>query len=220
MACNGLAPVTKNGTAPTAVITTGKDSSYDINMLTVPGGTTCSLTLTVTDINAANATATGTLQVWSSVEQRQPALFKLIISGVHPTSCSLHIPAPHCCFPPTPHLRIPQVAPLGPVAALAGAPALSVVAGSSAVLNASGSACYNGPCNTTFVVDCGSKNITRSGPDTTTTLTTGFGSGVDLDMKSAPSLTCGVTVTLTNANGAEGTATATLQVTLRPTWAA
>ena len=118
----------------------------------------------------------------------------------------------------TPLLLPPHPAPAQPTGR---APRpLSVVAGSSAVLNASGSACYNGPCNTTFVVDCGSKNITRSGPDTTTTLTTGFGSGVDLDMKSAPSLTCGVTVTLTNANGAEGTATATLQVTLRPTWAA
>ena len=106
-----------------------------------------------------------------------------------------------------------QVAPLLPVAAIVGAPVLSVNAGSSAVLNSSASACYNGPCITTFVVDCGSKQITRSGADTATTLTTGFGAGVDLDMANLSSLKCGVAVTVTDVNGANSSATATLQVT-------
>ena len=67
VACSGFGPFAKSGTAATATITTGKGSGSDLNLLTVPAGTTCSVALTVTDIYAATATASGTLQVWSSV---------------------------------------------------------------------------------------------------------------------------------------------------------
>ena len=57
--------ITKNGTSPTAIITTGKGATgYDINMLNVPAGTSCNATVVVTDSNTATtATATAILQV-------------------------------------------------------------------------------------------------------------------------------------------------------------
>ena len=65
LVCRNASTVTKNGTSPTAIITTGKGATgYDVNMLNVPAGTTCNATVVVTDSNTGTtATAAAILQV-------------------------------------------------------------------------------------------------------------------------------------------------------------
>ena len=80
VACSGLSNVTKSGTATTATITTGKGVGYDLNLLTVPAGIACSVTLTVTDTKAATDVASGTLQVRLGLRQCQ-YMFMLIVQA-------------------------------------------------------------------------------------------------------------------------------------------
>ena len=105
------------------------------------------------------------------------------------------------------------MAPLLPVARIYGAPLLTVSAGDAAVLDASGTACYFGPCSTVFVVDCGGNNIiTRSDPTNTVLISTGSGGGDDVDMRGSAETNCSITARVVDANGANSTATARLQV--------
>ena len=47
--CCGHPQVTKNGTSSTVTVTAGKGPGYDLNMLSIPAGCTCSVKLNVTN---------------------------------------------------------------------------------------------------------------------------------------------------------------------------
>ena len=62
VACPGK-PTNVTKTGASAVLSTGPGAAYDINMLDLPSGLTCTVVLTLTDSNAAKWTASAALQV-------------------------------------------------------------------------------------------------------------------------------------------------------------
>ena len=125
---------------------------------------------------------------------------------------------PHHPLPPA-FLSRQITAPSGPTAAIDGAPTLSVTAGISAVLNASGSACTTANCSYSWTIDCRPAQAPFSKAGVVASVSTGFGVAVDVHMAASTGTNCTVALSVADSNGATGNATAVLQVRARAQFA-